>query len=413
VHPERRRFIALLPALVALQAISTDLYLPALPSIVIDLRTDVARVQLTLSIFLIAFAVAQLAYGPLSDRFGRRSLLVVGTTIYVAASLACMLARTIEELVLFRLLQAVGACSGPVIGRAVVRDVYEPLEAGRVLAYIATAMALAPAAGPILGGWLTEAFGWRASFAALALFGMGSLLGVLLVLPETNRYKDANAIRPAVLLANYAELLGTRAFLAFAAIAACTYSGIFVFISGSAYVLIDVVGLSPTGYGMSFAAGILGWALGAFLCGQLNPRLGLAGLLAWGTAIAAAAGLIGLAGALTTRPSVVGVVLPMAIFMLGAGFVLPSAMAMAIGPYPTRAGLASALLGFLQLTIAACVGVILSLIYDGTAVPMMGLLAVVTLVALVIWRSAPKPEAIAQRGTARPLRNQNHDDTRD
>jgi DHA1 family bicyclomycin/chloramphenicol resistance-like MFS transporter len=383
-----RRFVWLLPVLVALQAISTDLYLPALPAISRALAADVTQVQLTLSLFLVAFAIAQLAYGPLSDRFGRRPLLLAGTALYVAASLACMAAPTVEALILFRVLQAVGACCGPVLGRAVVRDVYEPADAARVLAYVATAMALAPALGPILGGWLTEAFGWRATFAALALFGTAALVGILAVLPETNRRPDPTATRPAVLVRNYAELLRERSYLARVAVAAAAYGGIFTFISGSSFVLIDTVGLSPSAYGLAFAVGILGWAGGTFAAGRLGRRLGLAGLLRIGVGLVLTAGTGGLALALTTGLSLAGVVLPMIVYMAGAGFLLPTAMALAIGPYPTRAGLASALLGFLQLSAAAAVGVLLSVAYDGTAVPMMATLVALGLLAALARRAA-------------------------
>jgi DHA1 family bicyclomycin/chloramphenicol resistance-like MFS transporter len=381
------RFLWLLPVLVALQAISTDLYLPALPAIVLDLGTDVARVQLTLSLFLVAFALAQLVYGPLSDRLGRRRLLLAGTGLYTAASLACMAAPTIEILIVCRVLQAIGACCGPVLGRAVVRDVYEPKDAARILAYIGTAMALAPALGPILGGWLTQAFGWRATFGALALFGAVAIAGILAVLPETNRRLDPTATRPAVLARNYAELLASRRYLACVAVAAAAYGGIFTFISGSAYVLIDVVGLSPFAYGLSFAAGIVGWAAGTFVAGRIGRRIGLDGLLGWGSVMALLAAVGGLAAALLTAPSVAGIVVPMILYMAGAGFMLPTAMALAIGPYPTRAGLASALLGFLQLSAAALVGIALSLAYDGTPLPMMTSLLAVAVVATLARRA--------------------------
>jgi DHA1 family bicyclomycin/chloramphenicol resistance-like MFS transporter len=141
---ERRRFVPLLPALVAFQAISTDLYLPALPTLVHVFETEVATVQLTLSLFLLGFALAQLGYGPASDRFGRRPILLAGTALYFLASVACALASSIEQLILFRFLQGAGACAGPVLGRAVVRDVYGPEQAARVLAYLAAAMAIAP-----------------------------------------------------------------------------------------------------------------------------------------------------------------------------------------------------------------------------------------------------------------------------
>ena len=253
--PAPKGLLLVLPSLVAFQAISTDLYLPALPSIGVDLGASVEEVQLTLSLFLLGFGVAQLAWGPLSDRIGRRPPLLAGTGLYVAASLVCLLAPSIEALVGARFVQAVAACSGVVLGRAVVRDLFEPAEAAKVLAYLGTAMALAPIFGPVLGGWLTMAFGWRSTFAALALFGLLSFLGVLLAVPETNRRKDPQATSPARLAANYGALLGDRRYLARVALAALGYAGIFSFISGSPHVLIDAVGLRPDQYGLCFAAG--------------------------------------------------------------------------------------------------------------------------------------------------------------
>lgn len=390
--PAPRGLILVLPALVAFQAISTDLYLPALPAIGADLGAGIEQVQLTLSLFLVGFGVAQLGWGPLSDRIGRRPLLLAGTLLYVAASLACLLAPSIEALVLGRLVQAVAACSGVVLGRAVVRDLYAPAEAARVLAYLGTAMALAPILGPIVGGWLTLSFGWRSTFAALALFGALAFLGTWHAVPETNRRKDPHATSPARLAANYGALLRDRLYLARVALAALGYAGIFSFISASPHVLIDAVGLRPDQYGLCFAAGVAGWMAGTFAAGRLNRRLGLDGLLALGTRLSAIAALAGLAWALAVPASWPAVVAPMFLFMLGAGFTLPTAMALAIGPYPGKAGLASALLGFLQLAFASLVGLAVSALYDRTAVPMMAVLVLVTAAALPLVAVARRPD---------------------
>lgn len=389
-----RRFLLLLPPLVAFQAISTDLYLPALPSIVADLETDVGAVQLTLSVFLVGFALSQLVYGPLSDRFGRRPLLIAGTALYAVASLLCMVAGSIEELVLLRLVQSIGACAGPVLGRAVVRDVYGPEESARVLAYLAAAMALAPAGGPILGGYLTLWFGWRASFAVLTLFGAASLAGVLALLPETNRRRDPTAMQPSMLAANYAALLKSPVYRRYVTVAVCAYAGIFSFISGSSYVLIEVVGLGPELYGMCFAAVVLGYMAGSLLAGRLARRVGIDGLIRGGGALCALGGAGGLALALAVPASVASVVGPMAVFMLGAGFALPAANAGAIGPFPEKAGLASALMGFSQLALAALLGIVLGEIYGGTALPMMASLALVGTGVLLASRRLRQPAGV-------------------
>jgi DHA1 family bicyclomycin/chloramphenicol resistance-like MFS transporter len=371
--------------LVAFQAISTDLYLPALPAIVADLATEPSRVQLTLSVFLAGFGLAQLAYGPLSDRFGRRPLLLLGTALYVGTSLACMAAETIGQLVLFRFLQGAGACCGPVLGRAVVRDVYPPADAIRILAYLSAAVALAPALGPILGGWLTMGFGWRSTFAALAAFGLVLLAGIVLLLPETNQRKDPHATRPRHLAANYLTLLRDLQYVGFVLVAALSYSGIFAFISGSSYLLIEVVGLSPAAFGLCFSAVVLGYMTGSLITGRFGARLGIRRTLVLGGLLATAAGLVGLAVAVLLPPTIVSIVAPQTAFMVAAGLLLPTAMAGAIGPHPRMTGLASGLLGFIQLAIAALVGVAVGAAYDGTAVAIMATLTLVgaaTLLAL-------------------------------
>ena len=200
VRPESPVVTVLLTALVGFGAISTDLYLPSLPAIGESFGSTTAEVQLTLSVFLVGFAVSQIVYGPLSDRFGRRPVLIGGVAIYLLATLACLAAGSIGLLIGARFVQAVGACAGVVLGRAIVRDIYGREGAAKMLSYMGVAMALAPALGPILGGILQVLFGWRANFLVLAIFGGVCLLGVLLVLPETNRWRDPAATDPARLI---------------------------------------------------------------------------------------------------------------------------------------------------------------------------------------------------------------------
>jgi len=358
-HTARRgpALAVLLTALVAFGPMSTDLYLPALPGMTRALGADVATGQLTLSVFLAGFAVSQLFYGPLSDRFGRRPVLLAGVAIYVAAGVACALAPTIEALIGFRFLQALGACAGPVIARAVVRDLWGREGAARVLAYMAMAMALAPAVGPILGGQLIVAFGWRANFWFLVGFGAVVLAATLALLAESNRHRDPEAVRPARLARNYAILFGHRAYRGYVAVVAFSYSGIFCFISGSSFLFVEVIGLGPDLYGLCFTAIVVGYMVGSFAAGRLTTRLGIERMIALGTAIQVAGGLVMAGCAAAGWLGVVPVVGPFFVFMVGAGLTLPNAMAGAVGPFPTMAGLASALLGFFQMGVAALVGV--------------------------------------------------------
>lgn len=394
-RPDSRLIAALLTALVAFGPLSTDLYLPSLPSLTGIFGTDVATVQLTLSVFLAGFAAGQVLYGPLSDRFGRRPLLLGGIVLYVAASIACALAPGIEALILARFLQALGACCGPTLGRAVVRDVYGRERAARVLSYMAMAMALAPAVGPVIGGALTVAFGWRSCFWLLTGFGLVMLAGVHGLLAETNRHKDPAATRPRQLLRNHLTLARHRAYLGYVLVVACTYSGIFAFISGSSFVFIGGLGLSPQAYGLCFGAVVTGYMIGAFAAGQLTLRLGLDRLIVAGTALSSLAGLAMLGLAAAGWLSVAAVIGPYFVFMIGAGLTLSNAQAGAIGPFPAMAGLASGLLSFVQMVLAALVGIAVGHLTDGTAMPMAGAVCGVSLSAALAHRLLVRSQGVA------------------
>jgi DHA1 family bicyclomycin/chloramphenicol resistance-like MFS transporter len=387
----------LLAALVALGPISTDLYLPSLPGLARAFATDVAEVQLTLSVFLAGLAGGQLVYGPLSDRFGRRPALIGGLVIYVAGTLACIFAPSMSVLILGRFLQAAGACAGPVLGRAVVRDVHGREGAARILSYLAAAMALAPAIGPILGGFLEVWFGWQANFAALLVYGVGGLAATLVMLPETNTQPDPAATRPLRILTNYGALLRHRSFLGYALCNACAYSGIFSFISGSSFVLVDVVGLPPDQYGFCFAAIVVGYIVGTVVGGRITRRVGIDRMVAMGAAVSIAGGLAlaagGWFGADRGPAGVAVIVLPMMLYMVGTGFVMPNSTAGGIGPFPHMAGAASALLGFFQMTAGAVVGIAVGHLHDGTARPMTTAILLAAIGTAIAHRCLVKPEA--------------------
>ncbi|WP_207460220.1 multidrug effflux MFS transporter [Azospirillum sp. SYSU D00513] len=388
---ESLRVRVLLTALVALGPISTDLYLPALPTLVTVFGTDIASVQLTLSVFLVGFAVSQLVYGPLSDRFGRRPALLGGVLVYLLGSLGCMMATSIGGLIAARLVQAVGACCGPVVARAVVRDVFGRDRAASVLAYMAMAMTLAPAAGPVLGGVMTELFGWRANFALLAGFAALTLAGLWTMLGETNAARDPQALKPGRLAANYARLMRDRAFVGHAMMVGFTYSGIFAFISGSSFVLIERLKLSPSAYGLSFGTAVLGYMTGSFFAGRLSQRLGAARMIRIGTSISLAGGLAGALLAVADATHLAAVLAPFFVFLFGAAFTLPNGMAAAIGPYPAMTGLASALLGFWQMGTGAVAGTLIGHIHTGTQLPMMGGIGLLSVLAAGAYRLVAAP----------------------
>jgi len=405
-HPKSLAVTALLTALVALGPISTDLYLPSLPGLARYFQVSVADAQLTLSSFLVGLATAQLIYGPLSDRFGRRPVLLVGLAIYVGASIVCTFAPSVPVLIFMRFLQAVGACVGPVLGRAVVRDVHGRDGAARVLAYMSAAMALAPAIGPIIGGFLEEWFSWRANFLALVCYGILGAVITWQILPETNRLPDLEAARLERILRGYQGFLGHRRYVGYVLCCAFAYSGIFAFISGSSFVLQEVVGLDPVEYGFCFAGVVVGYIIGTVLAGRLSRKQGIDRLIVVGSGFSVAGGLLllGLAVAGVGRPGLSGalvIVLPMLVYMIGTGLVLPNSIAGAIGPFPRAAGAASAFLGFTQMTVAAVVGILVAHLHDGTSVPMAATVAVVALAIVAAVFLLVRPQTASAIAPAR------------
>lgn len=370
LRPASLPFTVILTALVAFGPLSTDMYLPSLPAMQQDFGATVSDVQLTLSVFLAGFAVSQLFYGPLSDRFGRRPVLLFGIFVYGLASVACFMSQTIEMLIISRFFQAFGACSGPVLGRAIVRDVYGPDRAAQVLAYMGSAMALAPAFAPMFGGYLQIWFGWQASFVFLAIFAFTLVVLVGFLIQETNSHINPMAMHPGKLAMNYAALLKHRGFMGYVLLNSCVFSGLFAFISGSSFVFIDVFGLAPNLYGVCFGIVVGGYITGTLIAGRYSRKFGSDTMLRYGSGLSLLGGLLLVVIASNFPQHVASVVAPMFVFMISVGVVMPNSMAGAIGPFPKMAGAASAMMGFIQMAIAALVGASVGLMHDGTALPM-------------------------------------------
>ena len=272
--------------------LSTDMYLASLPGLRRYFDVSVPQAQLTLSVFVVGFAISQLAYGPLSDRFGRRPVLLGGILIFVLATLACLLAQNIEWLVVARFFQAMGACASTVIGRAIIRDIYGGAGAARALGYVLAGSAMAPIFGPMLGGALETTFGWRASFAVLLVAGGVLLISSAVFLAETNAQRDPSATRARRLVVNYLQLLRNRRFVGFMLCFSFSYCAIFTWLSMSSFVLIGSLGLSPQRYGVLFGLTVPGYVLGTLLTARLAGRLGVDRLVGIGSALSAIGGCL-------------------------------------------------------------------------------------------------------------------------
>jgi len=384
-HPTAA-FAILITSLVAIGPLSTDFYLPALPSIAAALGTDSAGAQLTLSAYLIGFGFGQLVLGPVSDRYGRRPVLLVSMLVYVGASAACMLAPSIGGLVGARFVQALAACAGPVLGRAIVRDLYGPQEAARMLSYMSAAMALAPLLAPLFGGWLTVAFGWRSTFAFLTAFSAIQVIFVWRMLTETNRHLDPLALQPRNIIANYRSLLADRLYRGVVMVNGFGYAGLFAFISGAAFVFIDHYGFSPQGMGLAFGCNVTGFMLGTVLSGRYSRRVGPGRLLRHGVLLGAVSGVALMLPPLFGIDHPLALMVPMWFITCSTGLSLPNATAIALSAYPHMAGAAASLMGFLQMGLGAVLGVAVGHGVGGSPLPMMVAVAGSMWASALAWR---------------------------
>jgi DHA1 family bicyclomycin/chloramphenicol resistance-like MFS transporter len=387
--PNSTSLTVLLGALAALGPLSNDTYLVSLPTMTEAFAASVDRVQLTLTVFMVGFAIGQFVYGPLSDRFGRRPTLLAGLALYVAASAVAASAATIEILIVARFAQAIGMCSGPVLSRAVVRDLHTRERAARILSYMAAITGFAPVFAPILGSYLHVTFGWRANFVLVTTYGAVVLAIVALYFAETNVRLDTTALNPRSVLRNMATLLSSRLYLGYALVVACVGSGLFAFISGSPFVFLRVFGFEPQYFGYLFGFCMLGYLVGSAIGGRIVLRLGIEGLLRWGVGLALVSGVAMAVLAWVPVHHPAAVLVPMYLFMFAFALVLPQATAAALTPFPHIAGSASSLLGLGQYGFSAVVGTLVAAFFDGSPRPMataigaVGVIAALSLVLLV------------------------------
>jgi len=375
--------VALIGCLLLLQAVSTDLYLASLPGLTRTFAASIATVQLTLSVWIAAFGVMQLVAGPMSDRYGRRRVLTVGLGLYVAASIGCALAPSIELLIVARFFQAIGCCAVIVVARATIRDVYDPIAGARTLAQASTVLAVGAIFGPILGSFLEVRFGHRAAFVALTIFAMALLVVTLARLAETNHERDPAATRSRVLAANYRRVLRSPEFRAYTLVACASYGGLFAFISGSSFVLIRVLSVPTAHFGFGFAFCVSGYLIGTIVCRLLLSRMTLPRTLRTGAVLALVGGLtmVILAGAgIHHWAALLG---PAFVFFLAHGINFPCGQAGSVAPFPRLAGAAAGLFGFLVMAVAALTGAWIGATYNGTVYPLALTIAVYAVVVFV------------------------------
>lgn len=352
---DRFALTILLGFLTALGPLSTDLYLPSLPAIARHFGVASGQAQLTLSAYLIGFAAGLPIYGPVSDRFGRKRVVLFGLLLYGLANVISALSPSLDVLIASRALQGFGAAAPLVVARAMVRDLYEGRRAAQELARMGTIMGVVPAISPILGVGLEMAFGWRSNFVATAMLAAGLAGWVITALPETLRQRSETPLTLFSLVGGFGALIRDRRFLPFALLAATCYSGLFAFISGSSFVYQQYFKVSPLLFAISFVMMVLGYMTGAFFSQRLALRYDQRRMLLVGSVLQAAGGVsIVIATLLSLGPF--GITLPMMAYAAGVGFTLPQSHAGAMMHFPERAGAASSLLGVIQMGVAAVIG---------------------------------------------------------
>jgi DHA1 family bicyclomycin/chloramphenicol resistance-like MFS transporter len=348
--------VLMLSLLLGLQPITTDLYLPALPSITAGFGASMPQAQLTLTALLLSFGASQMVWGPLSDRFGRRPILLVGMATYVLASIGSALAPSMEMLIGWRMAQGVAMGAGVMCARAVVRDLYEPTEGARMMSKGLSGLGVIACVCAPLGGLLSELFNWRIALTTLAVFGASALALVAWRFEETLQVANRQPLAPGALLRSWFSILRNRTFWAFALLATASYGGLFTFLAASSFVFIQVLGLSKTHYGLLMFSMALSYIAGTIICRRLLVHFGVRRTVAIGGACTLTAGTsMGVMGLMGIE-GVWAIMVPFYLFMLGHGIHQPCGQSGAVSPFPKSAGAASALSGFLMMVAAFGMG---------------------------------------------------------
>ena len=372
--------------LLSLQAITTDLYLPALPTLQRALGASTGTAQLTLSALIICFGISQLVCGPLSDRFGRRPVLLAGLALYTVASVCSAAAPSIEALIGWRALQGAAMAAAVTGARSIVRDLFMPHEGARVMSRALTGLGFIAMASPIAGGLLAQWLGWPSTLLATAAFGAGTLAFVALRFNETLARRDPRATQPAQVLRNWSQLIAHPTFRAWTALLCCTYGGLFFMLAGSSFVYINVLGTSNLAFGLILATSSMAYVAGTWLCRRLLLAHGLRGAVRRGAWLSLAGGVGMAALSLAGVHTVWAIMLPQVLYAMGHGVHQPCGQAGVVGPFPDKAGTAASLSGFAMMVTAFAVGLGLGRTLDDSVYPLtLGVGACSVVLAAVAW----------------------------
>ena len=372
---KRLVLILILGLLSAIGPFSIDMYLPGFPAITADLHTSVDAVSYSLSSFFIGISLGQLIYGPLLDRFGRKKPLMIGLVIYVVASLGCAIAHTIEMLIIFRFLQALGGCVGMVAPRAVVRDIFPVSESAKIFSTLILILGVSPIIAPTIGSYMIVSLGWQSVFWLQSFMGVLLLIAVVFLLPESKQPDPTFSLKPAPIISSFWNVFKTPQFLTYTLAASLVSAGVYAYLSGSPFVFMKIFKVNEQQYGWIFgflAAGlIMSSQLNNLLLNKFSSEWIIKTTLLIQTTIGVLLCVSSIMGWLTLFNAIVLIFL----FLCCQGFSFPNAAALSMAPFKKEAGTASALMGAFQMGFGSLAAALVGYMSNGTSVPMTGVMA--------------------------------------
>lgn len=376
--------------LTAIAPLSIDMYLPAFPAIAKSLHSNVSQVTLSLSSFFIGISAGQLVYGPLLERYGRKKPLYAGLCVYFLASVGCAMVQSVNMLILFRLLQAVGGCAGMVAARAMVRDLFDVKENAKVFSMLMLVVSVSPIIAPTLGGYITAAFGWRYVFAVLIFIVLIILISTYFFLPESKKPDPNFSLKPVPILRNFATVLKHPCFITYALTGAISYAGLYAYISGAPHVFMEIFKVTEKQFGWIFAiiaAGLIG-------ASQINSialkKYSSEQIIKIASSCQSIIGITFICLTLSGWNNLFLTVLLIFLFLSCQGFIFPNSTALALAPLGKSAGNASALIGTIQMTIGASASAIVSVLQNHTAFPMACVMTCAAVAAFSVFRLGRK-----------------------
>ena len=385
--PAFLRTAIVLGLLSAVGPFAIDMYLPAMPDIGADLAAPVASVQLTLTLYFVAFGLSQMVYGPLADQYGRKAPVLVGLAIFGLASILAAMAPTIGWLVAARVLQGIGAASVMVVPRAIIRDLATGPEAARLMAALMMVISVSPMLAPLAGAGLLAVGSWRLIFWSMAVVAVISLAVTVLLQPETLARQDRVRINLATMGRGIRTLLGDPGFLGLTFVGAFGFASFFVFLSSAAFVYSGQFGLTPVQFGLAFAANALGFIGASQFAGPIGARIGMGPMIRLAAMWFAAATVALLVLALMGFASLPVIITLLVLGNAGLGLIIPATMVMALDAHGEIAGLASSLGGTLQMITGGVFVALAGPFFDGTSLPMIAAIALagVATLGLALW----------------------------